>query len=178
MFVDMAHIARPGRRRGRIPRPCPMPTWSPPPRTRPCAARAAASSSARRSSPRRSTPPSSPAPRAARSCTSSPARPSASGRPCSRSSQSYQHAGRAATPQALAETLLEGRRPPRLRRHRQPPDAGRPVMSMGVTGTRHAGAARPRRTSPPTRTPSPSTSSRPTWAAACASAPPPPPPAA
>ena len=47
------------------------------------------------------------------------------------------------------------------------------VMSMGVTAaTCRSGSTA--RTSPPTRTPFPSTSSRPTWAAACASAPRPP----
>ena len=62
---------------------CPTPTSSPPRATRPCAARAAASSSRTRMSwARRSTRPSSPALRAALSCTSSPARPWPSARRC------------------------------------------------------------------------------------------------
>ena len=66
-FVDMAHIAGPGRGRAASRAPCPWPTSSRRPRTRPCAARAAGSSSARRTGPRSSTRPSSPACRAARS---------------------------------------------------------------------------------------------------------------
>lgn len=76
LMVDIAHIG------GLVaagvhPSPSPMPTWSPPPHIRRCAARAVPSSCARRSSARRSTRPSSPAPRVDRSCMSSQPRPSA-----------------------------------------------------------------------------------------------------
>ncbi len=42
LFVDMAHVGRAGRRRPLTRIRSPSPTWSPPPPTRPCAARAAA----------------------------------------------------------------------------------------------------------------------------------------
>ncbi|GAA5010983.1 hypothetical protein GCM10025734_55200 [Kitasatospora paranensis] len=65
LMVDMAHFAGLVAA-GLHPRRCRTPTWSPPPPTRPWAARAAASSSPRPSGRRRSTPRSSPASRAAR----------------------------------------------------------------------------------------------------------------
>lgn len=68
--VDMAHIAGLVAA-GLHPSPCPLPMWSPPPATKPCAAPAAASSSpTAKSWPSASTRPFSRAPRAVPSCTS------------------------------------------------------------------------------------------------------------
>ena len=95
--------------------------------TRPCAARAAASSSANDEEHRqaRSTRPCSPAPRAARSCTSSPARPSAFGEAAAARVQGVHRPGggerRAPWPGHDGRRLA-----PRVRRHRQPPVPGGP----------------------------------------------------
>ncbi len=92
---------------------------------------------------RRSTRRCSPVARVARSSTSSPARPSRSARRCSRASattptRSWRNAS------ALAEALAGRGLPPRQRRHRQPPDGGRP-HAVRRRADRQGGAERARR---------------------------------
>ena len=131
---------RPDRRR-RAPAPgAATPTSSRSPRTRRCAARAAAASCAAPTSARRSTRPSSPGSRAARSSTSSRPRRSRSRRPCTRRSRDYAAPDRRQRRRAGRRPRRAGL-PPRVRRHRQPPDARRPAH-VRRRADRQGGAAR------------------------------------
>ena len=113
----------------------------------------------RRRTPPASTRPCSPACRAGRSSTSSPARPCASCWPRPRSSRRSSGA-RWRTPRCWPRTLLAGGLKLVSGRHRQPPDAGRLQRHRddGQAGRRTCSTGW---ASPPTRTACPTTSGRP-----------------